>query len=79
MADTWQEVLEYAVAMRLAPQVNLADKKEELHEALYGDLKFQTSSGISGSPGLIFGRTTQNNRDQRNTTRRLRLRMGNVG
>jgi hypothetical protein len=79
MADSWQEVLEYAVALRIAPQVNLADKKDELHTALYGDQKFQTSGGIEGAPGLIFGRTSQRNRDQSTTTRRMRLRMGNVG
>jgi hypothetical protein len=79
MADSWQEVLEYAAALRIAPQVNLADKKEELHSALYGDQKFQTSGGIEGAPGLIFGRTSQRNRDQGTTTRRMRLRMGNVG
>jgi hypothetical protein len=78
MADAWQEILEYAVAMRLAPQVNLSDKKEELHSALYGDQKFQSSSGIDGAPGLIFQRTTQRNRDQATTMRRFRLRMGRV-
>lgn len=79
MADTWQDILEYAVALRVAPQVNLANKKNELHTSLYGDQKFQTSGGIEGAPGLIFQRTSQRNRDQSTTTRRLRLRMGNVG
>jgi hypothetical protein len=78
MADTWQEILEYAAAMRCAPQVNLSNKKTELHTSLYGDQKFQTSSGIEGAPGLIFQRTSQRNRDQSTTTRRLRLRMGSV-
>jgi len=78
MADEWQEILEYATALRLAPQVNLSDKRVELREALYGDQKFQTSSGIEGAPGLIFQRTSQRNRDQATTTRRLRLRMGSV-
>jgi hypothetical protein len=78
MADTWQEILEYACAMRVAPKVNLADKKTELHDALYGDIKFQTSAGIEGAPGLIFQRTSQRNRDQLTTTRRFRLRMGRV-
>lgn len=76
MADTWQEILEYAGAIRIAPKVNLANKKGELHTALYGDQKFQTSGGIEGAPGLIFQRTSQRNRDQSTTTRRLRLRMG---
>jgi hypothetical protein len=79
MADSWQEILEYAAAIRLAPQANLADKKQELYTSLYGDQKFQTSGGIEGAPGLIFQRTSQRNRDQQTTTRRMRLRMGNVG
>lgn len=78
MADSWQEILEYATALRLATQVNLANKKGELHTSLYGDQKFQTSGGIEGAPGLIFQRTSQRNRDQATTTRRLRLRMGLV-
>ena len=78
MADEWQEILEYATALRLAPTVNLADKKTELHTSLYGDQKFQTSSGVEGAPGLIFQRTSQRNRDQGTTTRRMRLRMGSV-
>ena len=78
VADTWQEIIEYAAAMRIAPTINLADKKMELYSALYGDQKFQTSGGIEGAPGLIFQRTSQRNRDQQTTTRRLRLRMGGV-
>lgn len=78
VADTWQEIIEYASAMRIAPTINLADKKQELYTALYGDQKFQVSGGIEGAPGLIFQRTSQRNRDQQTTTRRLRLRMGGV-
>jgi len=78
MADEWQEILEYAAAIRIAPTVNLADKRTELHTSLYGDQKFQTSAGIEGAPGLIFQRTSQRNRDQGTTTRRMRLRMGSV-
>ena len=78
MADEWQEILEYATAIRIAPQVNLANKRTELHTSLYGDQKFQTSSGVEGAPGLIFQRTSQRNRDQATTVRRMRLRMGRV-
>jgi len=78
MADNWQEMLEYATAIRVAPQVNLADKRAELHSSLYGDQKFQTSGGIEGAPGLIFQRTSQRNRDQGTTTRQFRLKMGRV-
>jgi hypothetical protein len=78
MADEWQEILEYAAAMRCAQGTNLSGKVTELRERLYGDDKFQQSSGIEGAPGLIFQRTSQRNRDQATTTRRLRLRMGCV-
>jgi hypothetical protein len=78
MANSWQDVLEYAAAMRCAQQINLSTKATELQARLYGDQKFQTSGGIEGAPGLIFQRTSQRNRDQSTTTRRLRLRMGSV-
>jgi hypothetical protein len=78
MADEWMEVVERAAVLRLAPQVNLADKTVEMFSSLYGDQKFQTSGGIEGAPGLIFQRTSQRNRDQGTTTRRMRLRMGSV-
>ncbi len=78
MADTWQEIVEYGAAMRCAQGINLSSKVTEIHTRLYGDQKFQTSSGIEGAPGLIFQRTSQRNRDQSTTTRRLRLRMGSV-
>lgn len=78
MADTWQEIVEYGAAMRCAQGINLSSKTTELHTRLYGDQKFQTSSGIEGAPGLIFQRTSQRNRDQTTTMRRFRLRMGRV-
>lgn len=78
MADEWMEIVERAAVLRLAPQVNLADKTVEMFSSLYGDQKFQTSGGIEGAPGLIFQRTSQRNRDQATTTRRFRLRMGSV-
>lgn len=78
MANTWQDVVEYDAAMRCAQEVNLSSKATELQTRLYGDQKFQKSSGLEGAPGLIFQRTSQRNRDQSTTTRRLRLRMGRV-
>jgi hypothetical protein len=78
MADEWQEMIEYGAAMRCAQGINLSGKVTELRERLYGDTKFQTTSGIEGAPGLIFQRTSQRNRDQATTTRRMRLRMGSV-
>jgi hypothetical protein len=73
--DTWQDVVEYAVSMRAARDLNLTTKANELYSALYGDAKFQISGGIEGTPGLIFQRTSQERRDQTTTTKSMRLKM----
>jgi hypothetical protein len=75
-ANSWQDIMEYAVAMRAARDLNLQAKANELYMALYGDQKFQISGGTEGSPGLIFMRTSQENRDQTTSTKSMRLRMG---
>lgn len=76
MPNTWQDVMEYATAQRIARDLNLAAKANELYAALYGDKQFQVSGGIEGAPGLIFMRTSQENRDQSTTTKSMRIRMG---
>ena len=75
MPNTWQDIMEYNVAMRAARDLNLGSKANELFMALYGDQKFQTSDGLEGSPGLIFQRTSQENRDQTTSMKSLKLRM----
>lgn len=75
MPDTWQDIVEYVTAMRAARDLNLATKANELFMALYGDQKFQATSGMEGSPGLIFQRTSQENRDQTTSMKSARLRM----
>lgn len=75
-ANSWQDVIEYAIAMRAARDLNLTAKANELYAALYGDAKFQISGGIEGTPGLIFQRTSQERRDQTTTTKSMRLRIG---
>lgn len=74
--NTWQDILEYQGAMRGAQELNLSSKTSELNARLYGDQKFQTSGGLEGSPGLIFQRTSQENRDQTTSRKSFRLRMG---
>lgn len=73
--NSWKDILSYSIAMRAARDLNLQSKANELHQALYGDSKFQISGGTSGTPGLIFQRTSQENRDQTTTTKSMRLRM----
>lgn len=73
--DSWQDILEYAASQRLAQIYNLSTKASELNKRLNGDAEFQSSGGISGTPGLIFQRTSDEQRDQTTTVRRFRLRM----
>lgn len=74
--DSWQDVIEHAVAMRAARDLNLQSKANELYQALNGDAQFQKSGGITGQPGLIFGRTSQEERDQKTYVKSMKLRMG---
>jgi hypothetical protein len=76
LPNSWQDIVEYAAAGRIARDLNLQSKANELTTTLKGDAQFQSSGGISGSPGLIFGRTSQENRDQTTSVKALRLRMG---
>jgi hypothetical protein len=76
LPNSWQDIVEYQGAMRLAQNLNLSSKASELQARLYGDNQFQTSDGIAGTPGLIFQRTSQKQRDQGTAMRSMRLRMG---
>lgn len=78
LPNSWQEIIEYASAERLAPNYNLSTKATEFHTRLHGSADFERSDGVSGTPGLIFQRTSQLNRDQSTSTKRFRLRMGRV-
>jgi hypothetical protein len=76
--NSWQDIFEYQSAMRLAQELNLSSKASELQIRLYGDQKFQKTGGLEGSPGLIFQRTSQENRDQTTSQKSFRLRMPSV-
>jgi len=76
ISNTWQELVEYGAAQRLAQIYNLSTKASEINQRLLGDSKFQLSDGVEGQPGLLFQRTSQEMRDQTTSVKRLRLRMG---
>ena len=76
LANDWQEIVEYGAAQRLAQIYNLSTKATELRERLRGDSEFQRTEGIEGQPGLIFQRTSQEQRDQTTTVKQFRLKMG---
>jgi hypothetical protein len=75
LPDSWQDIVEYATAERLASDYNLDARMTKFHNIIYGDPKFQATGGTEGSPGLIFSRTQQYQRDQQTTQRSLRLMM----
>jgi hypothetical protein len=76
--DDWQDIGEYVGALRCARELNLSSKASELTASLYGDAQFQKTDGVEGQPGLIFQRTSQQNRDQKTATKSFRPRMRSV-
>ena len=73
--NSWQDIIEYATAERLASAFDLTDRQARFHTMLYGDPKFQATGGTEGAPGLLFARTSQEQRDQTTTTKSMRLMM----
>lgn len=72
MPDSWQDIVEYAVAQRGAIDKRMLDYASNFHNILYGDPDFRTSGGTKGTPGLIFKRTSQRDRDSDNNERQLK-------
>lgn len=73
LPNSWQDIVEYATALRTASNINLDERKNKFYQMLFGDPKFQASGGTEGAPGLIAMRTSQNNRDRTTTTSAMRL------
>lgn len=78
LPNSWQDVVELATAQRQARNFGLFERSTEFHNELYGDPKFQLTGGTQGSPGLIFARTSQKQRDQETSTKSMRLMMRKV-
>lgn len=75
LPNSWQDIVEYATAQRLANNTRLFDIANAMKTNLYGDPLFQRSGGTEGTPGLIFHRTSQEQRDQTTSVKSMRLRM----
>ena len=75
LPNSWQDIVEYATAMRLANNTRMFDIASQMRTSIYGDPKFQLTGGTEGTPGLIFHRTSQRERDQTTGTKSLRLKM----
>ena len=78
LPNSWQDIDELATAERLASDFNLEDRRTKFYQMLYGDPKFMATGGTEGSPGLIFARTSQEQRDQTTTTKQMRLKMRSI-
>lgn len=74
--DTWEEIVAYAAAERIALIKRWNDQRRELHEILYGDPEFIASEGKRGRPGLIAARLFQVERDQKFSARQLGIIQG---
>jgi hypothetical protein len=69
--DTWEEIVAYAAAERIAIVKRWNDQAQFLHDILYGDPESRTSQGKMGRPGLIQARLLQIERDQQHSSRQL--------
>lgn len=72
---SWEDIVEYVAAMRVAIAKRWTDQVKFLHELLYGDPEFQISGGKRGRPGLIAARLFQQERDEMYGTRQLQVVM----
>jgi len=71
LPDTWEEIVSYGAAERIAITKRWNDQASYLHSILYGDPEYQTSEGKRGRPGLLSARLLQIERDQQHNTRQL--------
>lgn len=69
--DTWEEIIVYAAAERIAIVKRWADQAKEMHDILYGDPEYVSSEGLRGRPGLIAARRFQVERDEKFNERQL--------
>lgn len=73
--DTWEEIVTYAAAERIAVVKRWNDQATYLHNILWGDPASQTKDGTLARPGLIAARTLQIERDQQHNSRQLMIRV----
>lgn len=69
--DSWQDIIEYAAAQRIAVVKRWTDQAKMLHDILYGDPEYQMSEGKRGRPGLIAARLFQPERDEQRSSRQI--------
>ena len=73
--DTWEEIIAYAAAERIAVVKRWNDQATYLHNLLWGDPASKMEDGKLSRPGLIAARTLQIERDQQHNARQLMIRV----
>ena len=76
--DTWEEIIYYAAAERIAVVKRWNDQATYLHNLLWGDPASQTKEGTLARPGLIAARTLQIERDAQHNSRQLMVRISRM-
>jgi hypothetical protein len=69
--DTWEEIVAYAAAERIAQVKRWNEQATFIHQLLYGDPASQQKDGTLGRPGLIGARRLQIERDGQHNSRQL--------
>jgi hypothetical protein len=71
ISDSWEEIVIYSCAERIAIVKRWNDQQQYLHGVLYGDPEFQSSEGKRGRPGLLSAKLFQQEKDEQLSTRGL--------
>ena len=72
--DTWEEIIAYAAAERIAVVKRWNDQATYIHNLLWGDPASRNEQGKLDRPGLIAARPLQIERDQQHNSRQLMIR-----
>jgi hypothetical protein len=73
VTDSWEEIIIYSCAMRIALVKRWNDQVTALHSILYGDPENQLTQGKAGRPGLLSARLFQQEKDEQMSTRQLMI------
>ena len=73
--DTWEEIVIYGAAERVAVVKRWNDQASYLHTLLWGDPASRAKDGTLARPGLIAARTLQIERDQQHNERQIMIRV----
>ena len=71
LPDSWEEIVEYSAALRIARVKRWNEQADIIHQQLFGDPEYVASDGKRGRPGLVSARMLQNERDSKFNSRQI--------